>query len=64
MHGYNRGRPYITSSRRGGGGVKDLMTSDDEGGGGIHGCDDVINVFCERTPYMPGACFNLELCRD
>ena len=40
------------------------MTSDDEGGGGIHGCDDVINVFCERTPYMPGACFNLGLCRD
>jgi hypothetical protein len=20
--------------------------------------------FCERTPYMPGACFNLELCRN
>ena len=29
------GRPYITSSRRGGGGVKDLMTSDDEGEGGF-----------------------------
>jgi hypothetical protein len=41
-----RGRPYITSSRRGGGGVKGLMTSDDVGGeGGVLGCDDVINIF-------------------
>jgi hypothetical protein len=31
LHG---GRPYITSSRRGGGGVKGLMTSDDVGGRG------------------------------
>ena len=32
----HRGRPHITSSRRGGGGVLGLMTIDDEGEGGVH----------------------------
>ena len=53
--------------KEGGGGVKDLMTSDDEGGGGVHGCDDVINVFLRAYTihaWLPGACFNLELCRN
>ena len=31
---FERGRPHITSSRRGGGGVLGLMTIDDEGEGG------------------------------